>query len=122
MARPDRPTTRLLAGLLLGLALAPAAGANVLQEQGQRFAPVWSAGGMVASQEAEASRVGRDVLRQGGNAVDAAVAASFALAVTLPQAGNLGGGGFLVLWRPEPPGTAQRASIPLLPGERRVGR
>lgn len=104
-------------GWLAGAAAA-AAPANVLQEAGQRFQPVVSAGGMVATQEAHASRVGRDVLRAGGNAVDAAVAASFALAVTLPQAGNLGGGGFLVLWRPEPaaPGT------PLLEGERRVGR
>ncbi len=94
-----------LQGLLLtaaGLALMPlVAAANVLQEASQRFQPLWSAGGMVASQEAEASRVGRDVLREGGNAVDAAVASSFALAVTHPQAGNLGGGGFLVLWRPE---------------------
>jgi gamma-glutamyltranspeptidase / glutathione hydrolase len=73
---------------------------NVLQEGGQRFHPVWSARGMVASQEAIASSVGAQILRSGGNAVDAAVATSFALAVTLPQAGNLGGGGFLVAWLP----------------------
>ena len=90
---------RLLLGSAAALALAPAH-ANLLQEQAQRFHPVESSGGMVAAQEAQAAAVGAQILRQGGNAVDAAVATSFALAVTLPQAGNLGGGGFLVLWLP----------------------
>ena len=54
---------------------------------------------MVVSQEAAASRVGLDVLRRGGNAVDAAVAVGFALAVTLPRAGNIGGGGFMLIHR-----------------------
>ena len=52
---------------------------------------------MVVAQEEHATDVGLAVLRAGGNAVDAAVAVGFALAVTLPAAGNLGGGGFLLL-------------------------
>ena len=59
--------------------------------------PVWAQNGMVSSQEQLATRIGVDILRQGGNAVDAAVAVGFALAVTLPRAGNLGGGGFMLV-------------------------
>jgi len=53
--------------------------------------------GLVVAQEKIAARIGADVLRQGGNAVDAAVATGFAMAVTYPRAGNIGGGGFMVI-------------------------
>ncbi|MBU2872168.1 gamma-glutamyltransferase [Colwellia sp. E2M01] len=59
--------------------------------------PVIGRKGMVVSQKRIASEVGADILRQGGNAVDAAVAVGFTLSVVLPRAGNLGGGGFMLV-------------------------
>jgi gamma-glutamyltranspeptidase/glutathione hydrolase len=53
--------------------------------------------GMVVAQEKIAAQIGADVLKRGGNAVDAAVATGFAMAVTYPRAGNIGGGGFMVI-------------------------
>ncbi len=61
------------------------------------FHPVVARNGMVATEQELASKIGLDILKAGGNAVDAAVGIGFALAVALPNAGNLGGGGFMVV-------------------------
>lgn len=61
------------------------------------FTPVQASNAMVASESALATQVGVDIMRQGGNAIDAAVAVGFAMAVTLPNAGNIGGGGFMLI-------------------------
>ena len=66
-----------------------------------RIHPVVSDKFMVVSQNYHATEVGYEILEKGGNAVDAAVAMGFALAVTLPRAGNLGGGGFMLLFDAE---------------------
>lgn len=62
------------------------------------FTPVQGKSGMVVASERLATEIGLDVLKKGGNAVDAAVSVGFALAVTMPRAGNIGGGGFMLIY------------------------
>ena len=85
-----------LIGTLCLLLSAPASA-----QQDRWWGPAVADSAMVVSAKAEATGVGLDILRRGGNAVDAAIAVHFALAVTLPSAGNIGGGGFMVVREPD---------------------
>src|SRR3954471_2608728 len=87
---------------ILALAAASVGSASAQDQRRGAFTPsasgpphaVIAKHGMVVAQEKIAARIGAEVLAAGGNAVDAAVATGFAMAVTYPRAGNIGGGGF----------------------------
>lgn len=92
-----RPVLVAITMLLLGArAVAQVPDTPIIRYQDTAH-PIYGAAGMVASQTLYASQAGADVLAAGGNAVDAAIAVSFSLAVTLPRAGNIGGGGFMLI-------------------------
>ncbi len=98
----DKHSIAKLASLaLIGLLALPllARGEGRLDPEIGQAQAVVAEHGMVVAQEALAARIGADILQRGGNAVDAAVAVGFALAVTYPRAGNIGGGGFMVIHR-----------------------
>lgn len=93
--------TRLIAGISALALVLPApllAQSRHLLEYPSIHSPTVGTKGMVVSQSARASEVGAAVLGEGGNAVDAAIATAFALAVTLPRAGNIGGDGFMMVY------------------------
>ena len=91
-----RPLIPLAAAVLALSPVATTAQEAAIYSSMDAVHPVWAKEAMVSVQEAVAADIGLQVLRDGGNAVDAGVAVALALAVTLPRAGNLGGGGFMM--------------------------
>jgi gamma-glutamyltranspeptidase/glutathione hydrolase len=91
----------LLIFMLQSLLVTAPVGAQGIIGYSEIHHPVYGRNGMVAAQNLIAADIGAEVLADGGNAVDAAVAVGFALAVTLPRAGNIGGGGFMLVYDAE---------------------
>ncbi len=87
----------LMGLLLVGIVFPAMAQETAIISEKDVFHPVIATQGMVATQQHYATRAGLEVLKEGGNAVDAAVTIGFTLAVTLPRAGNIGGGGFMLI-------------------------
>jgi len=94
-ARGHSGRLSVVAAMTFLFVIGPAFGQAILE--GERFHPVTAKQGMVATSHTLATEVALEVLKNGGNAVDAAVTAGFALAVTQPRSGNIGGGGFMLI-------------------------